>query len=337
MKLHWIALCLAVCLLVGGVAAVPPGPVGAAQLPTQTPVPDPLTPQQLIQLINTVRTGRGLPALIVDPILMGTAQSTADIMAAYNMTGHIGDVRGRVSSAGYGAGDIPWATENYVTLPPGPDHRPIILQAWADDEHMRPMAGANYRHVGAGVSVTADGQVYYVIHAGYTSNRTYKPAPTPGPGTPTTTAVSQIIFAVQIATPGADGALVHVVRNGQSLWSIAIAYGTHIIDIQRLNGMSPDYLTIYTGQKLKIPTLTGAARPPSPTAQRTPQARAAAVLTTRVQGQAGLSPTATPAPTQDTPLPPETDRSPEIIRTTLVILAVLGVALVAFGVMFRGR
>jgi LysM repeat protein len=334
MKLHWTVLCLVVCLWVWGMAAVPSRPVLAAQLPTDTPTPEPLTPQQLIQLINTVRTGRGLPALIVDPILVGTAQSTADTMAAYNMSGHIGDVRGRVSAAGYGAGDIPWATENYVALPPGPDHRLIILQAWADDEHMRPMAGVNYRHVGAGVSRTADGQVYYVIHAGYTSNRTYKPAPTPGPGTPTTTAVSQIIFAVQTAAPGPDGALVHVVLNGQSLWSIAIAYGTHIIDIQRLNGMAPDYLTIYAGQKLKIPTLAGAA-PPLPTAPVEPQVRAAAVLTPRVQ--AATAPAATPTPEGSTgPLAPEPDRTPEIIRTTLVILAVLGVALVAFGVMFRG-
>src|SRR5512146_2828116 len=126
-----------------------PAASASSRFQDATPTPAPLTPAQLIALINRLRTGRGLRALIVDPILMSTAQSTADIMAAYSMTGHIGDVRGRVIAAGYGAGDIAWATENFAVLPPEATASDI-LSIWSDELHMKPMADPNYKHIGAG-------------------------------------------------------------------------------------------------------------------------------------------------------------------------------------------
>ena len=47
----------------------------------------------LIIAMNTLRVSYGLPALIEDPIVDSLAQSTAAIMAANNMSWHIGDVR----------------------------------------------------------------------------------------------------------------------------------------------------------------------------------------------------------------------------------------------------
>ncbi len=58
----------------------------------------------LILAMNTLRVSYGLPALIEDPIVDALAQSTAATMAANNMSWHIGDVRGRLASAGYGNG-----------------------------------------------------------------------------------------------------------------------------------------------------------------------------------------------------------------------------------------
>ena len=59
---------------------------------------------ELILAMNTLRVSYGLPALIEDPIVNAVAQSTAQIMAANNMSWHIGDVRGRIAAAGYGGG-----------------------------------------------------------------------------------------------------------------------------------------------------------------------------------------------------------------------------------------
>jgi LysM repeat protein len=214
---------------------------------TDTPYPQ-VTPQDLINAFNSLRTARGLPALIVDPFLMRTAQETADYMALNQMTGHIGDVRDRIMAAGYGVGDIPWATENFLI---GPAPLDKIMLAWSDDLHMKPVNNSYYRHIGAGVA-EYEGVVYYIVQAAYTSNNIYKPG-TPQPEQPTLDLMSQIIFPVQTATPLANGQIIHVVKQGQTLWSIAIAYNTKIAALTTVNNLSFDNPIIYVGQKLYIP------------------------------------------------------------------------------------
>ena len=53
-------------------------------------------------------------------------------------------------------------------------------------------------------------------------------------------------------TPQPDGKLVHTVRYGQTLWSIAIAYDTKIVKVLNLSGLAPDTDMVYTGQKLVV-------------------------------------------------------------------------------------
>ncbi len=131
-------------------------------------------------------------SLIVDPILAGLAQQTADIMAINGMSGHIGGVRDRAIAAGYGAGDIPWLTENFAI---GPMSLEELMMVWSDADHMR---GANnhwYAHCGVGIS-EYNGDVYYIFIAGYTSNRIYKPGATALPGQTLTAPISQVMFPV---------------------------------------------------------------------------------------------------------------------------------------------
>lgn len=104
------------------------------------------------------------------------------------------------------------------------------------------------------------------------------------------------IVPVETATPGADGAIIHEVRPGQAMWSIAIAYNTTIAEIAGLNNLDPQNPLIYAGQKLVIwpgatATATSATQAtPEPSATRTPRP-----TSTRMA-------TATPRPTR-TPLP----------------------------------
>lgn len=211
---------------------------------------------ELLLAINTLRVSRGLSPLIEDPILNAVAQNTADIMAANNMSWHIGDVRGRIAAAGYGGGATVWATENFAVGNMGIDE---IMQAWADPEHMRPAANPAYCHVGAGVAQAANGSYYYVLQAAYTSDKAcgeYKSVPGAGPGTDENVAppVSQIIIPVKVATPGPDGRIYHVVQTGQSFWSIAIAYQITIRDLEVWNNLSRDN-TLQVGEKLFIPSV----------------------------------------------------------------------------------
>ena len=62
--------------------------------------------------------------------------------------------------------------------------------------------------------------------------------------------VPQYIIPVSVGTARPDGDVIHEVKNGQSMWSIAIAYGVKIEQIKRLNNLSSTY--IYSGQKLLI-------------------------------------------------------------------------------------
>lgn len=210
-----------------------------------------ITAYDLIALVNNIRTSNGLPALEVSNILMSTAQSTAEIMAANRMGWHIGDVRGRVMAAGYGGGATAWATENFAI---GPMSLEDLAWMWSDADHMIPMVKPAYRHIGAGVATAADGSVYYIVHAAYTSGSGAASTQPPGStGAEPTSPAGQWIIPVVTATPAADGAVIHEVKMGQSLWSIAIAYNTHIVDILRFNQLSPEQQVVWIGQKLNIP------------------------------------------------------------------------------------
>ena len=79
-------------LLVLLAGLVSPSPVAKAAQPEQS---SEVTAFDLIIAMNTLRTSYGLPALVEDPIIDAVAQSTAEIMAANQMSWHIGDASGQ--------------------------------------------------------------------------------------------------------------------------------------------------------------------------------------------------------------------------------------------------
>ena len=62
--------------------------------------------------------------------------------------------------------------------------------------------------------------------------------------------VPQYIVPVSVGTARPDGDVIHEVKNGQSMWSIAVAYGVQIEQIKMLNNLTSDDL--YPNQKLLI-------------------------------------------------------------------------------------
>ncbi len=218
-----------------------------------------VTAYDLIIAMNTLRTSYGLPALIEDPIIDAVAQNTAQIMADNQMSWHIGDVSGRLQSAGYGGGAKVWGTENFAAGNMSIDE---IMVVWADDSHMIPAVNPAYCHVGAGIARSSNGMTYYVLQAAYTSSQAcgeYR-SPSSSPSKPGSNAtnpdrpstISQLIMPVKIATPDADGKVFHTVEAGQSFWAIAVAYQVTIKDIETWNNISKDS-KLQIGQKLFIP------------------------------------------------------------------------------------
>jgi LysM repeat protein len=303
-----------------------------------------VTAYDLIAMVNGIRTGNGLPALEVSPILMGTAQSTAEIMAANELTWHIGDVRGRVMAAGYGGGAAAWATENFAI---GPLSIQDIAWIWSDADHMIPMVKPAYQHIGAGVATAADGSVYYIVQAAYTSGSPLAKTQFPGSsGNNPTAPPAQFNIPVTVATPNSDGAVIHEVKMGQSLWSIAIAYKTHIVDILRTYNLSPEQQVVWIGQKLTIPVTPSPVAPTAPAEpdQTLTQTTPGATATIRTAAPIFILPASRPAaaltPTRTaTPAPenaPPTDNS-GMIGVVLGGMFTTGVLLIGLGLVAKRR
>ena len=216
-----------------------------------------VTPFDLIIAMNTLRVSNGLSALVEDGIINAVAQGTAEAMAANQMSWHIGDVSGRLASAGYGGGATVWATENF-SVGSGKTIDEIMV-TWSDASHMIPALNPAYCNVGAGVATAPNGMTYYVLQAAYTSGKSCGEYNSPvGSGITNdasganTTGVSQVVVPVKLADPDADGKVFHVVEPGQSFWSIAVAYQITINDLEVWNNLSSGS-GLRIGQRLFIP------------------------------------------------------------------------------------
>ncbi|MBQ6520668.1 MAG: LysM peptidoglycan-binding domain-containing protein [Anaerolineaceae bacterium] len=227
----------------------------------------------LIGLINGMRSANGLGALSVDSALMACAQSTAETMAASNMTWHIGNVSGRASSFGYNNYNTCFATENF-TMGTADMSISQIAASWSDATHMIPATSSKYCHIGAGVANAGNGMVYFVVQAaypagvngcGYAKGTGSAGTASSGTGGPV---VSSYILPVVTSTPSENGNVIHTVQEGQTLWAISQAYGVSIEDIQSWNNMY-NSTALSLGQNLYIPAKNEAGSTPTPQTELT--------------------------------------------------------------------
>ena len=256
------------------------------------------SPYDVIAAVNELRAGRGLAALEIDGSLMAAAQGQSDYLGSFYGTsfpswdqGHIGAggtyARDRAVAAGYPLAAGMNVVENWAGGNNSTPLSEVIYSYWADDAHMSTMLTADGVAVGAGVT-EGDGFVYYILDVAvkYGSGGT-----STGGGvasTIPTTAVTAQVAPVQVATPNAEGKIIHVVKSLQALWSIAAAYDTTPDQIKALNGLTSDIITV--GQELVIqvaytptPSPTATLTPRPPTRTPIPQQTAQPVATLQEQ------------------------------------------------------
>jgi hypothetical protein len=315
---------------------------------------------QLIAEVNGLRAAYGLTPYKTNNSLMSAAQGHSDYQAQIGSWTHTGSggsrPHDRAVAAGYGGGAQVFVSENVATGSNLSTSR-TVNEMWQDAIHLETMISSRYTHIGAGVGHAGD-WVYYTIVVGYIAdspgsgtNPGDDSLPSDGGGTPAPTLIP--IQPISIATPGADGSIIHVVQYGQFLENIANAYEASLNDLQTLNGLSQEAI-IYPGDKLLIK----AGDTPESTqelsisetiqdtelATRTPHATSTTRPVTRTPTSI---PVAMSAPTQ---ADPTLNANPEIEQSTqdeqddydyllyaVFGLAFTGTALILFGTTLKKR
>ena len=244
-----------------------PGPEPAV------PSPSPLTPADLINAVNTLRMANGLSPLGVHSVLMQVAQMEANGIAN-GAPGHWrpnGLTLGQwLLSLGYPlSGDLSmdgYRSENwfYVSASTTVDE---IITAWQGDaEHRETMFSEFRSDIGAGIAVSPDGEVVAVLETALqtTSGLMQYGASDFLTGIVQTQSAyhsietraaenglsPQYSVPVAINTARPDGDVVHEVKYGQTLWSLAEMYKVSIEQIKLMNGLVDD--NIIPGWKLLI-------------------------------------------------------------------------------------
>jgi len=285
--------------------------------------------RDIIAAVNRLRQSQGLAPYEIDGSLMAYAQEHSEYQAKKGISTHTHSDGSSPGSHGV-TENIASGNAAYMSL----DY--IINTIWADALHMNTMIGYETGYIGAGLAVN-NGVAYITIDVRPGNRVPSSPGSTGGGATSAAPVATQIALVPLVtATPNADGAIVHVVGYGQSLWSIAIAYGVKIDDIRNMNGLIAGSTDIYAGQKLVI-RQAGSTNPqatntiPQPTPETgTPENKAGSAMITPPD-------TATPVmqPTETlTPLPthtPEPTHKPPVNLPGLANTKMLAIGLILVG------
>jgi LysM repeat protein len=252
---------------------------------------------------------------------MASAQAHADWISATGQGGHVG-INGtyavdRAAAAGYGGGATIFVNENWARGY-GLSVSDCIYVSWNDPDHMGNMLATWHNEVGAGVSIDDQNRVTYILNVGHVSGSAPVVQPTDVPGQ----TQAPVTLPIQTVTPDSSGALIHTVREGESLWAIATAYNINLDALLALNGLTADSI-IYAGDQIIIQL--GVTPEPTQTESITPTST--------------LKPTITPRPTLtpfNTPIPTVIAEKPGGLFQRIFIAERLGILVALVGVLILG-
>ena len=298
--------------------------------------------RELFQQINALREERSLSVLKLDNALAAAAQEQAEYLTRL---GYISEKSPRSSSLsalaidhGFGGGAAIILKQNTAVSNLQTQPSVIINSVWLTDGKDRvEMLDKVSTHIGIGVS-ESDARRFIVVLFGAleSGDIDYTPIPTRNPQTPS----PQILWtptrkSIIAATANPDGSIIHLIREGETLSEISLAYDVDWNTLAALNKLDLTDPLIIEGQSLLIqakftatvtPTITRTPRPPTRTPRPTFTADLAATLTPGSE-----KPTVTAVPTELVNLPQLFDRlhtSRKQIAWALIGVSVLGLILV---------
>ena len=294
----------------------------------------------LVAAVNAYRAANGYYQIPVNSLVMSAAQTHAEWIVETGQGGHIGaggsNETMRVSWTGYGGGASIQCDESWAG---GRTIDDAVYGAWTDWVHQEVMLNAwgnRYTDIGGGVASRGDGGYVFVLNVcmvvGQPASGDIPDADDPNsntPGEPQAPVAdpSQYIFGVSKATPQADGAIKHKVLYGQTLITIAEAYGTTVNELRTLNKMDATNTVIWPDQELLIKPGTGldaSQAAPTPTLQVTAASTSTAAAPTPTS-QPTSAPTAQPTRTPTQQVAAEKRADPKL---GLMLLGISALALV---------
>lgn len=290
----------------------------------------PVTAGEVLSAVNNLRTANSLSALQQNAALITAAQNHAAYMASIHSTTHTEsggtDETDRALAAGYGANASITCDESVAKAQMATPIDYVVNTIWGDNQNRNlVLLNSKYTDAGAGVAVASDSSIYYALVA--CSTLSSPSGVKTGTATPSSGALSRKTPETEVTivtvTPRENGSMIHVVATGESLWSIANAYGKTIDQLEILNNLATKEAIIYVGQQLLVrpaftatptPTITLTPRPPTRTSRPT---------FTPGTNRPGGTATSMPTPTRTIPMfSAKTGR--RWLGLGLVILCVLG-------------
>jgi hypothetical protein len=290
---------------------------------------------EVIAAVNALRASYGLPPYSVDPGLMSMAQEHSNYQAAIHKSTH-------QHSNGLGPPDL-GVIENVAGYSSGYGNAQVVVyEIWADPGHLHTMIG--YPAGAMGVGVADDGETTYFTLEVRPAGAAFSSPQAAGTAQAQYTPIALVALAT--VTPRADGSLLHPVGYGQTLWTIAEAYGVTIEQLRAWNNLDPEASEIYAGQMLLVRP-AGMATPASAViaenpVEATPSATSLPQPTASPPPAPMLTPTTSPAiegedtPPTATTLPGEKSSS-GILLPLIGGLFILGGLLLAFAARARRR
>jgi len=212
------------------------------------------TASDVIANINQYRAANGLPTLSINSILMSTAQAQANYQASTGTVSHTGaggtTPKDRAIAAGYGGGANIFLSEIiYGGMTATSD---VAMEWWKNSSvHNTVMLTSTYSEIGAGVASNGT-STYFTAVLASVSGGTYTGS-TGTTGTGDTAAAEAVAVAAPVvkADPKKDGSIVHVIQDGQALWTLAVVYGVALQTLLDLNDL-PETALVFPGDKIII-------------------------------------------------------------------------------------
>lgn len=262
--LRWLVLA---ALLIAFFTAVRPAPLQA-----QSPG------AEIVRLVNEFRAQLGLPGFTYNATLSVAAQQQANYLAETNIYTHSGyggsTPQSRATAVGY-PGRV---TENIVG---GTNLSPRQGLIWWQNSpvHYNTITSQRYTEIGVGFA-QANGQNFYAIVVGNPTGDLRLPnnrGDTADAGNDAPAALR--VVPITLAEPDENGAIIHTVQDGQSLWMIAAHYDVPLSDLYYFNSLSEDDF-LQAGDTVTIKLGEGQEPPPTPAPPSTHTVRSGETLWT---------------------------------------------------------